>query len=734
MAWIYGPAGLIRPMRSNASVTHAEIQAELIDTLFRSVPIAIVVHTVTSTVLVFMLWTKAPHDSLLAWLIALYTLTVARWFLMRAYRRRQPALASARNWGTAMTALAWVFGSVWATVPILFLDAGQPETLIIITIALVGLNAQALMAVVSYPPAYFASVLVLLSLITVSLMRGGTVGAEIALLVCLNLVASLFYARNVYATLAHSLRLRFENTALRRETDEQSALLETTLQHIQQGISLIDRESRLRMWNQRFLDLLGLGRHPIKRGQHLDTILRAADPPVEILDEEPVEHWRADGAIIEILQITIPDGSRVLTCSDISELKHREKALDAARQEAERANAAKTRFLATASHDLRQPIHALGLFFANLVDRVRDTETEPLIKQIEDSIQAIDGMLSALLDISKLDAGVVRPNIGPVVVADLFKRLETEYQSHGINLYGNLRERRRFQRLETERQSPDRTCGNALRMRPSRAIVRSDPTMLERILRNLISNALRYTRNGRVLVGARCRGGMLRVEVHDTGPGIPEEQLDNIFLEFHQLGNPERDRHQGLGLGLAIVKRLAALLGHEISVRSRSGHGSCFSISMPLYQDSSRHSPSPATAAPAMTLRGHRVLVLDDDKAVLAAMDGLLERWGCAVIKAGSLDEAREQLQAHVPPPELLIVDYRLQGRYSGLEAVAILHKVLRRYVPALVITGDTAPDHLREAEASGYPLLHKPVQPAKLRSALHHLLHLREREREPLD
>ena len=176
MAWIYGPAGLIRPMRSNASVTHAEIQAELIDTLFRSVPIAIVVHTVTSTVLVFMLWTKAPHDSLLAWLIALYTLTVARWFLMRAYRRRQPALASARNWGTAMTALAWVFGSVWATVPILFLDAGQPEALIIITIALVGLNAQALMAVVSYPPAYFASVLVLLSLITVSLMRGADRG------------------------------------------------------------------------------------------------------------------------------------------------------------------------------------------------------------------------------------------------------------------------------------------------------------------------------------------------------------------------------------------------------------------------------------------------------------------------------------------------------------------------------------------------------------------------------
>jgi signal transduction histidine kinase len=716
-------------MNPSNSVTHAEIQAELIDTLFRSVPIAIVVHTVTSTVLVLMLWAMAPHDSLLAWLVILYALTVARWFLMRAYRRRRPTLTSTRYWGTVMTTLSWLFGSVWATVPILFLDPGQPETLIIITVILVGLNAQALMAVVSYPPAYFASILVLLSLAAVLLLRGGTVGAEIALLVSLNLVASLFYARNVYRTLNQSLQLRFENTALRRETEEKSALLETTLQHIQQGISLIDPENRLRMWNQRFLDLLGQSRRTVEHGQPLDTILHAADPPLALLKEEQVEYWRADGAIIEILQIATPNGSRVLTCTDISELKHREEALDAARQEAERANAAKTRFLATASHDLRQPIHALGLFFANLVDRVRDTETEPLIKQIEDSIGAIDSMLSALLDISKLDAGVVRPNIGSVVVADLFRRLEIEYQSHGINPFGTLRERRRFQRLETEYRSPAWENGTSLRMRPCRAIVQSDATMLERILRNLISNALRYTRGGRVLVGARCRGGKLRIEVYDNGPGIPEEQLDNIFLEFHQLGNPERDRHQGLGLGLAIVKRLAALLGHDITVRSRWGHGSCFAITVPLVRDSSCHSLSSTTTTPTKALRGHRVLVLDDDKAVLAAMEGLLERWGCAVIQASSLEEAREQLKATVSPPELLIVDYRLQGRASGLEAVAILQKALQRYVPALVITGDTAPDRLREAEASGYPLLHKPVQPAKLRSALHHLLHLRERE-----
>jgi len=729
MTWIFGPAGLFNTMHPNVSVTRIEIRAELIDTLYRSVPVAVLVHVVSSAVLVFLLWNKAPHSSLLAWLAVLYGLTVVRWSLMRAYKRRRPSTANKDHWGKAAAALSWVFGLTWAAVPVLFLDPDQPATLVFITVILVGMNAQALMAVVSYPPAYLASVLALLSLIAVLVLRGGVSGAEIAFLVSLNLVACLLYAKNVYRTLDHSLHLRFENAALQREKDEKSVLLETTLQHIQQGISLIDQRSRLRMWNQRFLDLLGSSDRALERGQPLDAILHAVDPTLALLGEGKIEFKRADGAIVEILQTPIPNGDRVLTCTDISELKRREDALDAARRDAERANAAKTRFLATASHDLRQPIHALGLFFANLVDRVREAETQPLIKQIEDSIQSIDGMLSALLDISKLDAGVIRPNVGPVAVAELFKRLETEYRSHGINLFGTLRERRRFRRQDAGRHAFNREAGSTLRMRSSQAVVQSDPAMLERILRNLISNALRYTRNGRVLVSARRRGDRLRIEVYDTGPGIPEDQLDNIFLEFHRLGDPGRDRHQGLGLGLAIVNRLVTLLGHEIEVRSRLGHGSRFSIAVPLYRDATGHSPVSPTATSTATLQGHRVLVLDDDEAVLAAMDGLLERWGCTVIKAGSLDEARGQIAADLPPPELLIVDYRLEGRFSGLEAVAILQKDLRRYVPALVITGDTAPDRLREAEASGYPLLHKPVQPAKLRSALHHLLQPRERD-----
>ncbi|HPF59084.1 MAG TPA: ATP-binding protein [Candidatus Competibacteraceae bacterium] len=716
-------------MSPGNAITRAEIQAELIGTLFRSVPIAIILHTLFGTLLVSLLWNKASHSLLLVWLAVIYCLTLARWVLMHAYQRCQPALETMPRWGAAATALSWIFALAWGIVPVLFLDPAQPANLVIITVILVGLNAQALMAVVSYPPAHFASVLVLLSLTTVLLLRGGILGAEIALLVSLNLAASLFYARNVYKTLNHSLRLRFENTALRRETEEKSALLESTLQHIQQGISLVDRECQLRMWNRHFLDLLGLGQYQIAAGQNFNTVLSAADPPLTQIQQKQTEYRRADGAIIEIRQNTMPDGGWVLTYTDISELKHREEALDLARQEAERANAAKTRFLATASHDLRQPIHALGLFFANLVERVRNPETAPLIKQIEDSIEAIDTMLNALLDISKLDAGVVHPHVGPVMVAGLFKRLATEYQSHGVNPFGVLVERRLFKRSETEHRSAIRETSNVLRMRPSPVIVQSDPAMLERILRNLISNALRYTQNGRVLVGARRLGDKLRIEVHDTGPGIPNDQLENIFLEFHQLGNPERDRHQGLGLGLAIVKRLAALLGHQITVRSHLGRGSCFSITLPIAQESTSCLASSPAVIAGRELQDRQILILDDDSAVLEAMEGLLQRWGCTVIKAASLEEAQEKLKTSSLPPELLIVDYRLRGDLSGLEAVEILQKNLRRYVPTLVITGDTSPDHLREAEASGYPLLHKPVQPAKLRGVLRHLIRRHERE-----
>jgi len=376
--------------------------------------------------------------------------------------------------------------------------------------------------------------------------------------------------------------------------------------------------------------------------------------------------------------------------------------LEKALAEAEQANAAKTRFLAAASHDLRQPIHALGLFFAELSDRVYSPDTAPVIGQVEDSIAAINSMLNALLDVSKLDAGIVKPSVGPVALSELFSRLQAE-----------------FQPIASENR-------NALHVRPTSAIVETDPAMLERMLRNLIGNALRYTENGRVVVAARPRGQGVVCQVLDTGSGIPEDQLDEIFVEFHQLQNPARDRRQGLGLGLAIVKRLGKLLRHEVKVVSRVGHGSCFSIALPLAHNTAINAAIPAAEQPFLpndALTGRQVLVLDDDIAVLEGMRGLLTRWGCRVATALSPNEGEDKLAGITQKLELLIIDYRLPDHVSGIEVARHLQGRLGYPFAVLVITGDTGPERLREADASGYPLLHKPVQPARLRSTLQYLL-----------
>lgn len=372
------------------------------------------------------------------------------------------------------------------------------------------------------------------------------------------------------------------------------------------------------------------------------------------------------------------------------------------RKEAEQANVAKTRFLAAASHDLRQPIHALGLFFAELSEQTKALETVGVMRQINDTIYTIDSMLNALLDVSKLDAGIIKPTLAPVALHDIFKRLQAEFQPLA---------------LEND---------NSLRIRASTAYVYSDAVMLERILRNLISNAIRYTKHGRILVVARKRHQHLLLQVWDNGIGIPSDQLEEIFIEFHQLQNPARNRHQGLGLGLAIVKRLAKLLEHPVQVQSRLGRGSCFTLSVPLASMPSLRTPQLATESitfPPNILSGCRVLVLDDDTAVLQGMHALLTRWGCQVMCASTPTTAMQQLAAATDSLQLLIIDYRLSDNASGISLAQSIQQQLGYPLAVLVITGDTGPERLREADASGYPLLHKPVQPAKLRATLQYLL-----------
>jgi len=258
----------------------------------------------------------------------------------------------------------------------------------------------------------------------------------------------------------------------------------------------------------------------------------------------------------------------------------------------------------------------------------------------------------------------------------------------------------------------------------SSAWVSSDPILLERILLNLVSNAVRYTARGGVVVGCRRRGTNLRIDVCDTGAGIPEEQRERIFGEFYQLAGPDPDRNSGLGLGLAIVDRLGQLLGHPVELNSRLGHGSRFSVLAPLVAQPNAaremQVPSLAIVDPA---RGRRVVVIDDDRLVLDGMRGILQSWGCQVQTATSDAAALANVAKNGGKPDLIISDYRLADGKTGIQAVEQLREAVAAPVPAFIITGDTAPERLREASAAGFHLLHKPVSPMALRAMLNRLL-----------
>jgi signal transduction histidine kinase len=377
-----------------------------------------------------------------------------------------------------------------------------------------------------------------------------------------------------------------------------------------------------------------------------------------------------------------------------------ERKVDERTHQLKLANLAKSRFLAAASHDLRQPLHALGLFVAQLDGKVATAEGCEVLARINSAVIAMDDLFNALLDISKLDAEVLKPNLTRFPVQTLFRRLETTF-------------------AEAAREKE-----LLLRVVPSGAWVRSDFILLERIMMNLASNAVRYTDCGGVVIGARRRGEMMRLEVWDSGPGVSSDQLQNIFAEFYQIAGPQGDRRGGLGLGLAIVERLCTLLDHRIEVTSNPGRGSRFAVSVPL--------ASPGVAFPELTTqvpaidepcRGKQVVVIDDDAMVLAAMRGLLASWGCQAVTAGNVQAAITALAEHHTVPNLIISDYRLVAGETGFDAIARLRTAFGAAIPAFLISGDTAPERLREAAASGFHLLHKPVQPNALRAMVSQLL-----------
>ncbi len=374
---------------------------------------------------------------------------------------------------------------------------------------------------------------------------------------------------------------------------------------------------------------------------------------------------------------------------------------EAARREAEEANTAKSKFLAAASHDLRQPIHAQGLFLDVLSRTPLNTQQRELVSNISAVSGASADMLNTLLDFSRIEAGVVSPRLEPFRMQHVLNRIEREFEPQAD------------------------AKGLAYRSRETDLVVQSDPALVELILRNLVSNAIRYTGHGGLLVACRQRGLFAVLEVWDTGIGIAPGQQAEVFKEFHQLGNPERDRHKGLGLGLAIAQGLARTLGHTLGLRSNPQRGSVFRLTLPLAQvltaapfDADKRTPLLNAEG---LMQGVHVLVIDDDEAVLSAMAQLLQNWGCEVDTASSIEQAL--VLAQLQTPDVVISDYRLRSQRTGAQAITEVRTLLCMQLPALIITGDTAPERLREAIGSGIPLLHKPLAPGELHQALVNLL-----------
>ncbi len=372
--------------------------------------------------------------------------------------------------------------------------------------------------------------------------------------------------------------------------------------------------------------------------------------------------------------------------------------LSAAKEEAENANLSKTRFLAAASHDLLQPVISAKLSISALATVQQSQEGWRLARQVEGSLQTIEDLIKTLLDISKLDAGVVTPEVRRFPLDGLLEGLHGTFES----------------------AIPD--GGLRLKVRPCRLIVESDPVLLQRVLLNLVSNAIHYTGKGGVLVGVRRRGSVCHLDVADTGAGIPECEQQRIFDEFYRGSTCRVGNRTGLGLGLSIVKRITQALGHELSLKSVPGRGSRFRISLPVAGPAGTRTQASWGSTPLAPLSGNSVLIVENEPAAAKAMRGLFEQWGCQTFLASSLADVGFLLNSADRLPDIVVADYHLDGDVLGVEAIAAV-RAIDPGVPALVVTADHTSETARAVRAAGAALLHKPVSPGRLRAAIAHLV-----------
>jgi len=546
-----------------------------------------------------------------------------------------------------------------------------------------------------------------------------------------------------------------EEQRRQKELAEKSVLLQSSLDNLTQGVSVFDKGLKLVAWNERFIELLQLpegmvqpGTHyedymayNIRRGEYGGGDLNAFKTRMERAKKFAplaIEYTRPDGSSLEIRRNPMPGGGFVTTYTDVTEprnaaeelreskinLEHRvkgrtaeltalnqqllqeieertviEEQLNLAKTEAEEANISKTKFLAAASHDLLQPLNAARLFTSALVDRKPSGKDGELVAGVDGALRGVESMLNALLDISKLDAGAVPIETTDFPLSSLLDRIIEEHAPIAAE------------------------AGLELKCVPCKAIVRTDRKLLGRIVRNLISNAIRYTPQGKVLVGCRQLNGIVRLEIWDTGVGISEDLRDEIFEEFRQLGNETREGDKGVGLGLAIVKRIAQIQDHPVGVRSTLGKGSVFYIDLPIGEEEANEAEaSRSLSGVENRIPGTRVLVIDNEPAILEGMESLLKGWGCSVETGLGIVDVQKEPAAATPSPDLIIIDYHLDDGENGIDGIAILRQLMGADLPAIVISADRTEEIKTAVEEKGLYLMNKPVRPARLRALIGHI------------
>lgn len=569
-----------------------DIEAAMVRLLYRQSHGILFANFVIPAAVVYALRDTVAIHMLLAWMGAIYLLTIGRIVLSLMFFRHGESRATPGQWVFRFTVFSWISAALWGLLGSTWMLPQEPQWVAFACIVLAGMACGAMPALSARLSVYlgFMAIMVAPFIVTCLMQPAPIYDVYLAFAIAL-CVVNVYFSRVTHRNLLSGVQLRFENLAL---------------------IAQLERE----------------------------------------------------------------------------------------RDRANAANLAKTRFLAAASHDLRQPLHALGLLSASLsaVAERGDVDADgarQLGRRLDTTLERMGGLLDGLLDVSRLDAGLVTIRRRPLPLATLLDDIRDEYEEQA------------------------RRQGCRLDVVVTEAWIDSDPELLRRILDNLLSNAIRYAPNARILVGARRRPGAMEIQVIDGGPGIAPEQQALVFEEFAQL--PDAPAEQGLGLGLAIVRRLAGLLGHPILLRSTPGRGSNFSVTVPLARDVA--APMNMDARAQSAAESYGVMLVDDDPQILAALGDLLSFWGHAVYAGATVEgvcAAHQRARARGDAPvHLVLADYRLAGQITGDQVIGWLREYLDAPVPGLIVTGDTAPDRLRALHASGYRVLHKPIAAEALRQAI---------------